>query len=66
MALSNLQQMTQFVTLLSSWGMGGPVPPMKVAQFGSDVAFTLPLDESTAKLLLRLGADAARKAMAAK
>lgn len=64
-ALANLQQMTKFVTLLSSWGMGGPVPAMKVAQAGSDVAFTLPLDESTAKLLLRLAADTAKKAMAA-
>jgi hypothetical protein len=65
-ALSNLQQLTQFVSMLSSWGMGGPVPAMKVAQSVNDVAFTVPLDESFVRLLLRLSADTARKVLGPK
>jgi hypothetical protein len=65
-ALANLQQLTSFVSMLSSWGMGGPVPPMKVAQSVNDVAFTLPLDESVVRILLRLSGDAARKVLGPK
>lgn len=65
-SLSHLQEVSKVVGLLASWGMGGSVPAMKVAQNGNDAAFTLSLDEGMAKLLLRVAADTAKKALAAK
>jgi hypothetical protein len=61
--LQNLQQVTNFVSIISSWGMGPSVPPMQVAQSGNDAAFTMPMDESLVRILLRVAADTARKAL---
>lgn len=62
-ALRNLEQIAKIASLLSSWGFGGAVPPMQVAQRESDVAFTLPLGEGIVRMLLRTTADAARSVM---
>jgi hypothetical protein len=62
-SLQNLSSVTNFVSLISSWGMGPTVPPMQVAVNGNDAAFTLPLEESLVRILLRLAAETARKAM---
>lgn len=62
-ALQNLQQVASFVTMISSWGMGASVPPMQVAQSGNDAAFTLPLDESMVRLLIKVGAETVKKAL---
>lgn len=59
-ALRNLQQAAQFMSMLSSWGFGGTVPPMQVATNTNDVAFTVPLDDTLVRLLLRTAADASR------
>lgn len=60
-ALRNLEQIARIATLLTSWGFGA-VPAMQVAQSQNDVAFTLPLGDSTVRALLRTAADAARNA----
>jgi hypothetical protein len=60
--LGNLQQVAQFMSWLSSWGFGASIPPMQVAQNGSDVAFTLPLDDSAVRLLMGVATDAITKA----
>ncbi len=62
-ALQNLQQVTSFVSMISSWGMGGAVPPMQVAQSGNDAAFTLPLEESMVRLLIKVGAETVKKVL---
>lgn len=64
-ALRNLEQVARIATLLTSWGMGS-VPPMKVAQSQSDVAFTLPLSDEMVRTLLRTGAEVVRRAAAAR
>lgn len=56
--LSDLSKLTQFMSLLSSWGMGNAAPPMQVALNGSDVSFTMPLDAGMVRTLMRLTADA--------
>lgn len=61
--LQNLQQVANFVSLISSWGMGPSVPPMQIAQSGNDAAFTMPMDESLVRILLRVAADTVRKAL---
>ncbi len=58
--LKNLQGVANFVSLLSSIGFGSSVPPMQIAQQGSDVAVTLPLDQRLVQILLRFAADATR------
>lgn len=61
-SLTQLQQMSRFVSLLSSLGLGGPVPPMQVAhKAANDVAFTMTMDDSMIRLLIRLASEAARK-----
>jgi len=59
-SLQNVRQLTQFMSLLSSLGFGGSVPPMQVAQNGNDVAFTLPLDDRFVRLLLGRVVDLTR------
>ena len=61
--LQNLQQIASFVSVISSWGMGPSVPPMQVAQSGNDAAFTMPMDESLVRTLMRVAADTVRKAL---
>ncbi|NUQ79401.1 MAG: hypothetical protein HUU21_38315 [Polyangiaceae bacterium] len=61
--LQNLQQLANFMTILSSWGFGPSVPPMQVAQSGNDAAFTMTMDESLVRILLRVAADTARRAL---
>lgn len=62
-ALQNLQQVASFMSMISSWGMGGSVPPMQVAQSGNDTAFTLPMEESMVRLLIKVGAETVKKAL---
>jgi hypothetical protein len=62
-SLQNLQQIASFMSILSSWGMGPSVPPLQVAQSGNDAAFTMTLDESLVRILLRLAAETARRAI---
>jgi len=61
--LQNLQQIANVVTIISSWGMGPTVPPMQIAQSGNDAAFTMQMDESLVRILLRVAADTAKRAL---
>jgi hypothetical protein len=61
--LQNLQQVASLVSVLSSWGFGPSVPPMQIAQSGNDAAFTMVMDESLVRILLRVAADTAKKAL---
>lgn len=55
--LANLQQLTQFMSMLSAWGVNGPPGDMQVATQGSEVQFSVPLDGALIKTLLGLVAD---------
>jgi hypothetical protein len=61
-SLQDLQKLTSFMSLLSALGLGGPVPQMQVAQRENDLAFTLPVDTSYARMLLGMLADMSRRA----
>jgi hypothetical protein len=61
--LRNFEQIAKIASLLSSWGFGGSVAPMQVAQRENDVAFTLPLGEGIVRMLLRTAGEAARSAV---
>ncbi len=52
--LGQLQQLAAFGALLSSFGFGGQLPPLEVAEQGSNVAFAQQVDTTTAALLLSL------------
>jgi hypothetical protein len=60
--LQDLQKLTSFMSLLSSFGLAGPVPTMQVKQRDNDLAFTLPVDAAFARFLLSMLADVTRKA----
>ncbi|WP_050436241.1 hypothetical protein [Chondromyces crocatus] len=55
-ALRNVEQIARVASLLTSWGLGS-APQMQVAQHQSEVAFTLPLNDTMARMLLRQGAE---------
>lgn len=59
-ALQNLNQLTQFMSLLSSLGFGVSIPPLRLAQSGNDVAFTVALDDRLVRVALARMADAIR------
>lgn len=59
--IQNLSQLTQFMSLLSTWGFGGAMPEVRVAQQGADLAFTAPFDDRFVRWLLSFAAEATRK-----
>ncbi len=60
--LADLQKLTGFMSILSSFGLAGPPPTMQVQQRDNDLAFTLPVDAGFARFLLSMLGDVARKA----
>jgi hypothetical protein len=59
--LGELSRIAYFVSLLSTWGFGGQLPPMEVSARGADVAFATKLDTSLASTLLGAIADFMRR-----
>jgi len=60
--LADLQKLTSFMSLLSSLGLMGPAPQMKIQQRTNDVAFTVPVDTTFARFLLGMLGDIAKNA----
>lgn len=60
--LADLQKLTGFMSLLSSLGLMGTVPTMRVEQRDNDLAWTMPVDTSFARFLLSMLTDVTRKA----
>lgn len=58
-ALRNLQQLTQLMSLFTSWGWGA-VPTPQIAQQASDVAFTVPVEDRFVHTLIRIAADSTK------
>ena len=52
--LSQVQQLASFASLLTSFGFGGQLPPLEVAEQGNNVAFAQQVDTNTANLFLSL------------
>ncbi|MBI4701161.1 MAG: hypothetical protein HY744_08390 [Deltaproteobacteria bacterium] len=63
--LRSVQQLGYIVSLISSFGLGGQMPPMTVAQKGQDVAFAAEIDASALSLLTSMAAQATRPAATA-
>ncbi len=61
--LADLQKLTGFMSLLSSLGLIGTVPTMRVEQRDNDLAFTMPVDTSFARFLLGTLKDLTSKAV---
>jgi hypothetical protein len=62
-AMESLNSLSPFMSLLSAIGLGMTIPPIKVARKETDVGFTVAMDESTARTLLRKGGDVFRSAV---
>jgi hypothetical protein len=62
-ALQHAQQIAGLVSLFTAVGFGAAIPSPTVMQQGSDLAFTLKVDESFVRMLLRQAADASRAAV---
>jgi hypothetical protein len=60
--LQNAHQMAQMFSIFAAFS-GFSVPPLQLATKESDVAFTVPMSEGTARGLLHLAAEAAKKAI---
>ena len=61
--LADLQKLTGFMSLLSSLGLIGTVPTMRVEQRDNDLAFTMPVDTSFARFMLGTLKDLTSKAV---
>ncbi|MBK8254376.1 MAG: hypothetical protein IPK82_17120 [Polyangiaceae bacterium] len=56
-SLNALSSLAPFMNFLSSFGLGINIPPIKTARKEKEVAFTVPMDDGTARALLRKGGD---------
>lgn len=59
--IQSTQQFRGIMGVLSAFGLGVALPAVDVAQNGKDVAVTMPVDESTARSLLRYGTQFIQK-----
>lgn len=59
-ALQSINSISPFMSLLSSIGLGITIPPIQSARKAKDVGFTVAVDESTSRTLLRKGGDVLR------
>lgn len=58
--MQSINSISPFLSLLSSIGLGITIPPIQAARSNKDVGFSVAVDESTARTLLRKGADVMR------
>ena len=58
--LGQLQQLAYFGSLLATWGFGGSMPELEVAQQGTNVAFATKVDTGMMNLVLSLLVNATR------
>jgi len=59
-SLQKAQQIASVVSLFASIGFGATLPTIQVAQNASDVAFTMPVDDSFVRFLIRHVSDMTR------
>jgi hypothetical protein len=59
-SLKHVQQIAGLVSMFTAVGFGATIPSPDVMQQGNDIAFTLKVDESFVRLLLRQAADMSR------
>jgi hypothetical protein len=52
--LANLRELTQFMNMLTSWGVGQAANQLQVSTVGSEVQFSVPLDGMLVRTLLNL------------
>jgi hypothetical protein len=62
-AIQSINSISPFMSLLANIGLGITIPPIQVARQVKDVGFTIAVDESTARVLLRKGGDLMRSAI---
>jgi hypothetical protein len=62
-AVQSLSSLSPFTSFLAAVGLGITIPPIQSARSGKDVGFTIAMDESTARALLRKGAEVFRAAV---
>ncbi|MEZ4295319.1 MAG: hypothetical protein R3B70_10120 [Polyangiaceae bacterium] len=58
--IQTLSQISPFMSLLTSIGLGISIPPIKSVRKEKDVGFTVAMDDNTARTLLRKGGDVLR------
>lgn len=62
-SMESINSISPFISMLSSIGLGITIPPIKVARKEKDVGFTVAMDESTARTLIRKGGEVFRSAV---